>query len=129
MSIRGALTGKGGNIAVFPTDDVGLIFEKVTEEGFTSVTKTETGPEPPTEHEVLQYYDIKTTAKRAGTITIRIILRRIERVHEKEGTREAQLWQWNSGEKQWTNITTHFSREYHLVIGETSHLSIFGVTR
>lgn len=74
MAPFGPLTVKGENITVFPIDGVGLIFENVTAEGFTTVNKTETGPDPPSGFKLMeQYYSIKTTANYSDAIAIRII--------------------------------------------------------
>jgi hypothetical protein len=127
MKAHDALTRKGEDITVFPTDDVGVIFENVTSEGFTTVNKTETGPEPPQGFKVKEYYDIQTTASYQGKIKIRIIYDASNITRMQEET--LQLTQWNERTEEWTNITTHHNPKYHLITGETSHLSIFGVTR
>jgi len=126
MGSVGSLTMQGENVTVFASEDVGLIFENVTTEGFTTVNKTETGPEPPSGFRVEQYYDIETTAGYSGTITIRIIYDDSNMTQAEE--ENLQLMQWNETTQQWVDITVYVDVENNLVIGETSHLSIFGVT-
>lgn len=127
MKARSTLTREGENICVFLTDDVGLIFKTVTSQGSTTVNKTVDKPEtvtvPPPGSKVEQYYKIETTAKYRGKIEIRIIY---EVSNMTQKARKRQLMQWE--ERQWVNITTRSYPKYHLVIGETSHISIFAVT-
>ena len=123
---RGESTRRGKNVVVFPTDDVYLIFEKVTKKSVTKVTKPTPGtvpkPRQPRGFRVRQYYDIRTTAGISGKISIRIIYDSAAQLKKEE---RLQLWQQN---KRWNNITKHFNRKYHLLIGETDHFSMFGVT-
>ncbi len=123
MEARRVLTRVGEDVAVLPTDDVTVVFENVLSEGYTAVDKPETGPEPPSGLDIIQYYNIQTTAKTRGKIGIRII---IECDVTREGKR--RLWQWNERTRQWRDITKYFNSKYHLIVGETEHLSIFGVT-
>ena len=118
-------TGVGKNVAVFPTEDVCLIFREVVRKGFTTVTKTKTGLEPPLRRKIKQYYRIKTTAEHSPPIEIRIILP----CTLMTGAR-LKLWRWYPTTKQWKDITKRFSLKYHLIIGRTDdHLeSMFGVT-
>ena len=125
MEANSALTRKGESIGVFPVDNVALIFSEVAAEGFTTVTKSETRPEPPKGFEVEQYYDVRTTAKFQGTIEIRIICAsNITQAEEAE--KRIKLLQWNG---KATDITARVISKHNLVIGEARHLSIFGVTR
>jgi hypothetical protein len=118
-------TGVGKNVAVFPTEDVCLIFRGVVRKGFTTVTKTKTGPEPPLRRKIKQYYRIKTTAEHSPPIEIRIILP----CTLMTGAR-LKLWRWYPTTKQWKDITKRFSLKHHLIIGRTDDRleSMFGVT-
>jgi len=126
MKTQGVFTMKGESVTVFPSDDVGIIFTDVTSEGFTTARKVEIGPDAPTDFKVKQYYDIRTTAVYKGKATIRIIC--AASTKKKEDEDGIQLMQWNERTKHWIDITKHFNPEYNLVIGETSRLSIFGIT-
>jgi hypothetical protein len=120
MSRFSVPTERGTHVAVFPTDDITVVFDRVDSEGSTTIGKPTTGPEPPEGKRITQYYDIRTEAEVSGKISIRIILER--------GTtrgKERRLLQWNDG---WKDITTHFSPRFSMIVGETDHLSIFGVT-
>jgi len=125
---KGEPTRKGKNVAVFPTDDVGLIFEKVTKKGITTVTKPKpkTVPKPrhPPGFKVKQYYKIETTARFSEKLEIRIIYDSAATLKKEESL---QLWQQQPNRK-WENITKRFNRKYYLLIGETDYLSIFGIT-
>lgn len=123
MEAREGLTRVGEDVAVLPTDDVTIVFENVLSEGYTTLDKPETGPEPPSGFDIIHYYDIRTTAKTRAKIEIRIIIE-CDVIHEAE----RRLWQWNERANQWRDITKYFNSEYHLIVGETDHLSIFGVT-
>jgi len=123
VEAREVLTRVGEDVAVLPTDDVTIVFEKVLSEGYTTVDKPAAGPEPPSGMDIIQYYNIRTTAKTRGKIEVRIIIE-CDVPHE----RERRLWQWSERTKQWGDITKYFNLKYHLIAGETDHLSIFGVT-
>jgi len=125
MRALGTLTKEGENVAIFSTDDVALVFEKVTKEGLTTVEKPETGPAPPMGLTIEQYYNIQTEANYQGKIQIRII--RASSMPQVDPKR-IRLWQWNT-ETKWKEIRISFNPEYNLIVGETSHLSMFGVTR
>lgn len=73
MGSVGSSTKTGANITVFPVSKVCVIFEKVTEEGLTTVEKLGTGPAPPPGFTVVQYYAIETTAGYTDQISIKII--------------------------------------------------------
>jgi len=125
LSKRDAATNKGKNVAVFPTDDVYVVFNEVTRTGFTSVAKPRTGPKPPPRHKIRQYYRIKTTAEHSPPVEIRIILPQVPVIRAR-----LRLWRWYRATEEWKDITKFSSRKYHLVIGETSDRleSIFGIT-
>jgi len=127
MGPFGPSTMIGENITVFPTDDVGLIFENVTGEGSTTVTRSGSGPAPPSGFELAgQYYDIQTTATYSGGITIRII-------YDDSGMTlwveaNLRLRQWNGTSLQWEDITSRVDTENNVIYGDAPHLSIFGTT-
>jgi len=74
MGSFGPSTRTGLNVTVFPTTDVGMIFENVIVAGSTTVNKTPIGPPPPPGRELVgQFYDVRVTASYSGNITIRII--------------------------------------------------------
>jgi parallel beta-helix repeat protein len=126
MGPSGPLTLEGENATVFPIDDVGLIFENVAVEGSTIVSKTETGPEPPSGFKLAgQYYGVETTASYSGNITIRIIYEDSDMTQEEEES--LQLMQWNETLQQWIDITTYVDVENNVIYGETTHLSMFAI--
>jgi len=91
----GTSTGVGENVTVFPSADVGLIFQNVAAGGSTTVERSATGPvQPPSGELVGQYYEIETTADYSGKISVRIIYDDTNMTLETE--RSLQLLQWNS---------------------------------
>lgn len=125
MSKIGAATSEGKDVAVFPADDVCLIFKEVARKGFTIVSRSKTGPEPPTRRKIRQYYSIKTTAKHSAPIEIRIVFPR-----DLMAGAGLKLWRWYPEAKRWENITKRFRSKYNMIIGETGDPigSMFGVT-
>jgi len=125
LSKTGAATSKGKKVAVFPADDVCVVFNEVTHTGLTSVAKPRTGPKPPPRHKIKQYYRIKTTAEHSPPVEVRIILPQIPVIHGR-----LRLWRWYPKTKKWKDITQFSSRKYHLIVGKTSDRleSMFGVT-
>lgn len=124
----GSFTMKGDNATVFPSDEVGLIFQRVSAEGFTEITEAVAGPPPPPGFEILgNYYEIQTTVVHSGKITARIIYNdsHMTRLEEED----LQLMRWNEVKQLWENITARIDTESNVIYGETGHLSIFGVTR
>ena len=112
----GTLTRKGETITVFPMADVGLIFAFVVKQGYTTITKLKTVPVPL--RGAKQYYEIRTEeVLYCGKIKIMIFC-----------DSATELWQLNERTRKWKNITKHFNPTYHLIIGETDHLSMIGVT-
>jgi hypothetical protein len=122
----------------FPVDDVGLIFENVTAEGSTTVNETETGPEPPPMYVVKKYYSIETTANYSDEIQVKVVFGENLTAEEEASL---QLMRWNETTQQWTSVTTcvdvsvnlgdegsDMGPTTYLVAGETSHLSMFGIT-
>jgi len=93
MGSCGSSTGTGSNVTVFPTADVCLIFENVTEAGSTTVDRTSVGPSPPPGLELVgQFYDVKVTASYSGNITVRIIYDDSGMTQQEEST--LRLLQW-----------------------------------
>lgn len=129
LSNTGVATPKGKAVAVFPTDDVCVVFKEVTRTGFTRVAKPRTGPKPPSRRKIRQYYRIETTARHSPPVEIRIILP-LPPLEVPVRLVRLRLWRWYRETEEWKDITKSFSRKYHLLIGETgdSLLSMFGVT-
>jgi hypothetical protein len=125
LSKKGVATSKGKKVAVFPTDDICVVFHEVTQSGLTTVAKPRTGPEPPRRRKIRQYYQIKTTAEHSPPVEIRIILSRVpaKRAHMR-------IWRWYKQTKEWKDVTKSFSQKFHLLVGETRDCleSMFGVT-
>ena len=120
-------------ITVFPASDVGLLFDNMTEKGTTTVEKTLTGPEPPPGYIAKKYYDIKTTASYSNQIEVKIIYdiddpQGVGREVSAEEERSLQLALWNETTLQWENITTYIDVKNNLVMGNASHLSMFGIS-
>ncbi len=126
MEAGSAETRKGEMVAVFPTDYVAVVFEKVTKEGSTAARKITIPPEDARAlKNAVQYYEVGTEkVEYEGRIEIRIILDREKA--EAVDPKRIKLWQLNEG---WNEIDMRFNAEYNLIIAETTHLSIFGVTR
>lgn len=124
---QGGATPEGKNVAVFPADDVCVIFSEVKRTGSTSVTKPETGPKPPSRYKIRQYYRIETTAKHSAPVEIRIILPLPQSGVRLSGLK---LWRWYEATEEWKDITKSFSEAYHLLIAETDDplKSMFGIT-
>lgn len=123
----------GEEITIFPAADVGLLFENITKEGTTAVEKPLTGPEPPTECFVKKYYDIETTANYSNKIDVKIIYdiddeTGVGRTVSPEEEKSLQLMQWNETALRWENITSYIDTKNNLIIGNASHLSMFGIT-
>jgi hypothetical protein len=125
MGKNGVLTCKGKNVAVFPSEDVCVVFSEVTMEGLTSVIKSKSGPEPPLRRMIKRYYEISTTAKHVPPIKIKIVFP----CDLRRGT-SLRLWRWYPKTKRWENITKSFRSKYNIVIGETGDPleSMFAVT-
>jgi len=127
MSPFGGLTSEGQNVTAYPSSDVCLIFENVTQEGSTTVSVTDDGPEPPSGFKLAEkYYDIETTANYSGKIKIRIIYDDTNMTTAEEMS--LRLMQWNETSNEWVDITTMLDMENNVIYGETTHLSIFALT-
>jgi hypothetical protein len=113
--------GRGKEITIVASDEITLIFKNVEEGDIINVEKLTEGPKSPERFEILQYYKIETKAS-FDRVEIRVIIP----CEMKAGVR--RLWQWLEKSEEWKDITTIFSSKYHLLIGETNHLSIFGIT-
>jgi parallel beta-helix repeat protein len=120
------LTLKGQNVTAYPSSEVCLIFENVTNEGATSVNVSSVGPEPSKGFMLAgNYYDIKTTANYSGTIKIRIVYDDSNMTLEKEMS--LRLMQWDEALQEWVDITTYIDTENNVIFGETTHLSLFAI--
>ena len=124
VSKIGTPTFEGKTVTILPTIDVSLTFKEVSRKGYTTVTESGKGPEPPARYKIRLYYRIKTTAVHSAPVEIRIILQ------SDFVTSHPRLWRWYPAKKRWENITKHFSKKYRLLIGETRDCleSVFGVT-
>jgi hypothetical protein len=125
--------GDEEKITVFPATDVGVLFENVTKEGPTTVDKTVTVPDPPPGYVLKHQYEIETTAEYSENITVKIIydidvVPGVGRDVTPDEEQTLQLIQWNETTLQWENATAYIDRENNLITGETTHLSMFGVT-
>ncbi|HVO36584.1 MAG TPA: right-handed parallel beta-helix repeat-containing protein [Candidatus Acidoferrum sp.] len=126
MGPAGSSTTTGTNVTVFPTENVGLIFDSVTGGGSTSVNETKTGPAPSSGFKLEgKYYDITTTASYSGNIEIRIIYDDTNMTLEEETN--LYFASWNATTSQWVNITTYVDTINNVIYGETNHLSGHGV--
>jgi len=126
MGSFGGSTVKGQNVTAYPSSNICLIFENITEDGLTTVNETDIGPEPPTGFKLAgKYYDIKTTANYSGIIKIRIAYNDANMTEEEEAN--LCLMQWNETLQQWIDITTYLDIENNVIYGETTHLSIFAI--
>jgi hypothetical protein len=113
-------------VTAYPSSEVCLIFENVTSEGETSVNVTNVGPEPPSGFMLAgNYYDIKTTANYSGTINLRIVYDDSNMTLEEE--MNLRFMQWDEALQKWIDITTYVDIENNVVVGETTHLSIFAL--
>lgn len=127
MGPFGGLTREAHNVTVYPSSRVCLIFENVTQEGSTTVSVTDDGPEPPSGFKLAgKYYDIETTANYAGKIKIRIIYDDTNMTTAEE--MNLRLMQWNESSNEWVDITIMLDMENNVIYGETTHLSIFALT-
>ncbi|RLE47179.1 MAG: hypothetical protein DRJ31_09260, partial [Candidatus Methanomethylicota archaeon] len=127
MGPFGGLTSEGQNVTAYPSSDVCLIFENVAQEGLTTVSVTDDGPEPPSGFKLAgKYYDIETTANYTGKIRIRIIYDDANMMQKEETA--LCLMQWNETSNEWVDITTMLDIENNVIYGETTHLAIFALT-
>jgi len=120
-------TMKGENVTIFPAFEVGLIFRNVTTAGSSNVNSIEVGPDPPSTFKISQYYNIETTAVHSDKMLIRMVYDDADITPEEETS--LQLMQWDNVTSEWVNVTIYKDTQYDIVLGEISHLSIFGVTR
>jgi len=126
MGPFGPSTTTGENVTVFPTENVGLIFENVAVAGSTTASETGTGPAPESGFKIEgKYIDISTTASYSGNITIRLTYDDTNMTQQEEES--LQLMRWNETLQQWENITASVDTQNNVIYGETDHLSIFGV--
>ncbi len=124
MGLFGSPTGKGTNVTVFPTSEVGLTFKNVTTAGSTTVNETATGPPIPQAYNLVgQYLDIKTTAAYTGEITLRFIYNDTDM--SKLVEQNLRLKYWNATSSSWEDVTTLVDTVNNVIYGETDHLSIF----
>jgi parallel beta-helix repeat protein len=127
MGPFGGITNQGTHVAVFPSENVGLIFESVAAGGSVTVNESLAGPDPPSGFMISSgiYYDIKTTATYSGTILIRIIYDDSGMTPDQESN--LKLMQWNETSNSWVDITQRVDTENNVIYGEASHFSIVAV--
>jgi parallel beta-helix repeat protein len=127
MGPFGGMTNQGTDVAVFPSEKVGLIFPSVGTEGSVTVTESPAGPDPPSGFMISSgiYYDIKTTAEYSGTPLIRIIYDDSGMTPDVEGN--LKLMQWDGASNSWQDITYRIDTENNLIYGIASHFSTFAV--
>lgn len=129
----GSGTNQGINSAVFPSNDLGLIFQNVITAGSTTTRATSVQPQghPITGSRVGEFFDVKTSASYSGMITIRIqfydpLLPNLTR--ESMYKSSLRLMHWDNSTLTWIDITTGIDAVSDVIYGQTDHLSIFGVT-
>jgi parallel beta-helix repeat protein len=129
----GSVTLKGNNAAVFPSYDLGLIFQSVTTAGSTTANSTSAGPvnHPINGSRVGEYLNIKTTASYSGKITVRIQFydpKFSNLTRENLYKSSLRLMHWDNVTQKWVDITTGIDVVSNVIYGQTDHFSIFGVT-
>jgi len=93
MGFFGSATPTGDDVAVFPKEDVSLVFKKVERKGSTRVKEFGGSPPLPSGRVLVgPYYDIKTTASYSGVITIRIIYDDTGLTPEQESSLQLAHW-------------------------------------
>ncbi len=103
----GVVTPIGTNVTVNLPDGVSMTYDNVTQEGYTNVTISETGPEPPEGFnlkptEPTKYYDITTTAIYSGNVTVKI---NYEDAWIEPGEAEEDLKLMHYEAPDWINVT------------------------
>lgn len=129
----GSVTAAGNNAAVFPSYDLGLIFQSITVAGSTTVNLTSAGPasHPINGSRTGEYLDIRTTAAYSGVITVRIQFYdpKLANITKENSYKSSlKLMHFDNSTKKWVDITTGIDTASDVIYGQTSHLSIFGVT-
>ncbi len=123
-------TPAGSDVAVAVTDSVTVTFNTVTDDGETSVTISESGPNPPAGFEIVPstpeaYYEISTTAPYSGVIEICIYY---DPAQVTPGN-EADLKLFHYDGSNWSDITSTIDQGANVICGETTSLSPFIVAR
>ncbi len=124
------ITPAGSDVAVALTSSVTVTFETVADDGETSVSIEETGPNPPGGFEIVPsspkaYYEISTTAPYSGTIEICI---NYDPAQVAPGN-EADLKLFHYNGSSWDDVTTSIDEVNNVLCGETTTLSPFIVAR
>jgi len=119
-------TPTGDNVEVNdPIHDVVLNFDEITDSGETTITLSDTGPDPQSGFEVAgNYYDIATTASYSGIITIAITYDETQVIGDEADLR---LMHWNETAMQWEDVTTWVDTLNNIIYGEFSSLSLFAI--
>jgi len=116
-------TPVGSNVPVDLSPDISIIFESVTQAGFTEVTVTPDGPAPPGSVGIVPlgsatYYDIQTTAVYTGNIEICITYDEVEVTGD-----ESALVMLHYTDGEWTDITSSHDLLGNVICGLTPSLS------
>ena len=122
----GQETPAGVNVEVrSELDEVAIIFPEILEGGTTTVTTSDTGPDPPTGFEVAgQYYDVTTTTTYSGTISVTFSYDENNLQGPEE---ELRLWHWEDSSGDWVDVTTWVDTDGNIIYGEVSSLSKFAI--
>ena len=121
-------TPVGADVEVIDrASEVRVAYEEVIRQGETTVTRSDRGPAPPLERELVSpYYDIRTTARSAAEKKVALhIPYKKARVKKEENLR---LMVYEKEAKKWKDVTKSVDTEKKVVIGEVAMLkSIFAV--
>jgi len=114
-------TPAGTNVGVeFVKEDVNMTFSNVTEGGQTSVKVSTTGPSPLAGFNLSgNYYDITTTAKYTGNITICM------NYNESDVGNESNLKLLHYENDSWVDVTTSLDTGANIICGTVTGLSGF----
>ena len=114
------------DVYVEPSPGLGITFSNVAVPGDTTVTTTDTLPEPVSNYfnvgTLPVYYDINTTAGFSGTIAVTITYNPNGFTGDESALR---LYQLKDG--QLADITTGIDTENNTITGETDHFCYFAV--
>jgi len=102
-----------------------ITFEDVTDEGFTSLTTSDTGPTPPVGFQLgdpATYYEITTSASYTGLIDVCISYSDVTYSGPPEALR---LYHYEDG--QWVDCTTVVDTDLDIVCGVVTSLSPFAI--
>lgn len=131
VTVPGA-TPTGSNVEVTPDPAVGLTFDNVLTGGTTTVTtSTMTAEDSPSAPSGFQlgdpptYYDIKTTATFEGKVLVCIDYSTVQFTDQSQ----LKLLHYDTGKKEWEDITTSVDTDKKQLCGETTSFSPFLVAQ